>query len=59
MKEEKNLELKNSYDYDEFDRLKQEAKTDINKAIDLYRSFVGKAETMEEKIKRINKFRCG
>lgn len=59
MKEEKNLELKNSYEYDEFDKLKEEAKTDINKAINLYRRFVGKAETMEEKIKRINRFRCG
>jgi len=37
----------------------QEAKKDFNKACDLYRSYVGSAETWEERKERINIFRCG
>lgn len=36
-----------------------EARTDFDKACDVYRNYVGKAETREERIRRINRFRCG
>ena len=37
----------------------EEAKTSHDKACEVYRNYVGKAETMEERIRRINLFRCG
>ena len=43
----------------EFDLKKEEAKKDFNKACDLYRAYVGGAETEEERIRRIHRFRCG
>lgn len=36
-----------------------EARTDFNKAVDLYRKYVGSAETPEERHRRIQRFRCG
>jgi len=42
-----------------FEAKKEEAKKDFNKACDLYRNYVGRAETWEERKRRINKFRCG
>lgn len=42
-----------------FDENVKEAKTDKNKACDLYRNYVGKAETDEERKRRINRFRSG
>jgi len=36
-----------------------EAKKDFNKACELYREYVGGAETMEERKRRIHRFRCG
>ena len=42
-----------------FDAKKSEAKEDFDKACELYRSYVGGAETQEERIRRINRFRCG
>lgn len=36
-----------------------EARTNFNKAANLYRNYVGKAETREERLRRINRFRCG
>ncbi len=35
------------------------AKKDRNKACEVYRNYVGDAETWEERKRRINKFRCG
>ena len=43
----------------EFDSNKDDAKTDFNKACDLYRSYVSTAETDEERFDRIRRFRCG
>jgi len=43
----------------DFDSKKEEAKTDFNKACDLYRSYVGSAETRDERLERIKRFRCG
>jgi hypothetical protein len=43
----------------DFDSKKEEAKTDFDKACDLYRSYVGTSERQEERLRRINKFRCG
>lgn len=37
----------------------EEAKTDHNKACELYRNYVGVVETKEERLRRINAFRCG
>tara|TARA_R110002012_G_scaffold24451_1_gene81671 strand:+ start:703 stop:849 length:147 start_codon:yes stop_codon:yes gene_type:complete len=37
----------------------EEAKKDFNKACEVYRNYVGKAETWEERKRRINRFRCG
>jgi len=42
-----------------FDLNKEDAKTDFDTRCDLYRSYVGKAETFEERKRRINRFRCG
>lgn len=42
-----------------FDNNKEAAKKDFNLACDLYRSYVGKAETREERMRRIQRFRCG
>lgn len=42
-----------------FDAKKEEAKKDFDKAVDLYRNYVGTAETEEERIRRIHRFRCG
>ena len=36
-----------------------EARTDHKKAVEVYRNYVGSAETDEERIRRINAFRCG
>lgn len=36
-----------------------DARTDFDKACDLYRNYVGKSETPEERKRRINRFRCG
>jgi hypothetical protein len=36
-----------------------EARNNHEKACDVYRNYVGKAETWEERKERINKFRCG
>jgi len=36
-----------------------EARTDHDKACELYRNYVGKAKTLEEFARRINRFRCG
>lgn len=36
-----------------------EARTDHDKACEVYRNYVGKAETSEERLRRINMFRCG
>lgn len=44
---------------EDFHREKEEAKKDFNKACDLYRRYVGSAETQQERIERINRFRCG
>ena len=43
----------------EFDSEKDDAKTDFNIACDLYRNYVGTAETLEERKRRIRMFRCG
>ena len=43
----------------EFNSKKEEAKTDFNKACDLYRNYVSKSETWEERMERIQRFRCG
>ena len=43
----------------EFESKKEEAKTDFNIACDLYRSYVSEAETWEERMDRIRRFRCG
>lgn len=37
----------------------EEAKADTDKAFDLYRNYVGGAETREERMRRIQRFRCG
>jgi hypothetical protein len=58
MKNENNFKEK-QFDDDFFESKKEEAKTDFDKACDLYRSYVGDAETDEERYRRINKFRCG
>jgi hypothetical protein len=42
-----------------FDIKKAEAKSDFDKACDLYRNYVGTAESPEERLRRINRFRCG
>ena len=42
-----------------FESNKQEAKSDFDKACDLYRNYVGKSETIEERMRRIRNFRCG
>ena len=44
---------------DFFDQNKEAAKRDQDAAIDLYKRYVGSAETQEERLRRINKFRCG
>lgn len=36
-----------------------EARTDDGKAGEVYRNYVGSAETSEERLRRINAFRCG
>jgi hypothetical protein len=36
-----------------------EARTNHDKACEVYRNYVGKAETQEERLRRINAFRCG
>lgn len=36
-----------------------DARTDHDKACEVYRNYVGKAETTEERLRRINMFRCG
>jgi hypothetical protein len=36
-----------------------EARTNHNKACEVYRNYVGKSETQEERLRRINAFRCG
>ena len=36
-----------------------EARTNHDKACEVYRNYVGTAETREEKLRRINAFRCG
>ena len=36
-----------------------EARTDHDKAVEVYRNYVGNAETSEERLRRINAFRCG
>lgn len=36
-----------------------EARADHDKACEVYRNYVGKAETQEERLRRINMFRCG
>lgn len=36
-----------------------EARTDHDKARELYRNYVGTAETFEERARRIHRFRCG
>ena len=45
--------------YEQFNQEKEEAKKDFDKACDLYRSYVGSAETQEERLRRIHTFRCG
>jgi len=55
MKEKQKQELADL----EFDSKKESAKEDFDKACDLYRSYVGTAETDSERYRRINKFRCG
>lgn len=35
------------------------AKTDFNKAVDLYLNYVGKSETDDQRMDRINRFRSG
>jgi len=35
------------------------ARTDKNKACEIYRNYIGKAETDKERKRRINLFRCG
>ncbi|WP_162926921.1 hypothetical protein [Flavobacterium psychrotrophum] len=42
-----------------FEQNKEAAKTDFDKACSLYRGYVGKAETREERQRRINQFRRG
>jgi hypothetical protein len=36
-----------------------EARNDHDKACEIYRNYVSQAETQEERIRRINFFRCG
>lgn len=48
----------NIYDKN-FDSKKEEVKHDFDKTVELYREYVVSAETQEERIRRINKFRCG
>lgn len=42
-----------------FEQKKEAAKTSHDRACDLYRSYVGSAKTTKERLRRINKFRCG
>ena len=42
-----------------FKNQKEAAKKDFNAACRLYRSYVGSAETLEERKRRIHNFRCG
>jgi len=42
-----------------FNDNKEAAKKDFDKACDLYRGYVSKDETWEERKRRINMFRCG
>ena len=44
---------------EQFEDQKDNAKNDFNAACDLYRPYVGSAETREERKRRIHKFRCG
>jgi hypothetical protein len=44
---------------EKFHNKKEEAKKDFNLACDLYRNYVGSAETREERLRRINIFRYG
>ena len=37
----------------------EQAKTSHDKACEVYRNYVGEAETWEERVRRINRFRCG
>ena len=43
----------------DFDSKIIEARTDFHKAASLYRSYVGKSESYEDRLTRINRFRCG
>ncbi len=52
-------EDKNAQADSDFDSQKEEAKKDFDKLCDLYRSYVSPAETTAERIRRINRFRCG
>lgn len=58
-KEKDELPPENTAADTNFDEKKEEAKKDFDKAADLYRSYVGEAETWEERKRRINRFRCG
>ena len=42
-----------------FDKNKGAAKGNHDKACDLYRNYVSKAKTDKERLRRINRFRCG
>lgn len=41
------------------DEIMDLSKTSFDKAVDVYRKYVGTAETPEERAKRIRRFRCG
>ena len=55
----KTQEEKPKNDEKEFDSKITEARTDFSKACDLYRSYVGKSGTYEQRLERINRFRGG
>ncbi len=56
---EGSAENKNTQVDQDFDSKKDESKKDFDKACELYRTYVSTAETEEERIIRINLFRCG
>ena len=59
--ENKDLEcdIKSVYDDNYLSENIIEARNNHDKACEIYRNYVGKSETYEERLRRINAFRCG
>lgn len=53
------IENKSNFDDNYLSENISEAKNNFDKACEVYRNYVGKAETREERLRRINAFRCG